>query len=270
MSSKWLELLRAERELIPAKDLYMGRAFLVTRSAAERAEASLGILSAGLGFVRGDVDVPGYDLTVSPGKPGSVPNRVLGTFSPTAWWRSVQRGPFATDLRATIEAHDIALVALSKAYLDLIVDDLLAVEASTPGRLRLFGLSLNRHLPAELAASFMPYDARLEGLGGAGTRTDFAARALDDFTRHCDFREDAATHADTVARRLTGAQAPAPRPLQRRADDDSVRSAIRTFFKGGPRNSSRALAWLRNVQGLSCEQKRFANLFKEVALEKSA
>ncbi|MBB4100484.1 hypothetical protein [Sphingomonas kyeonggiensis] len=267
VAEEWTALLQRERHLVPAKDLYCGRAFGLVRSAAEQKGASLAILSAGLGFVRGEIAVPGYDLTVRPGKPGSVTDRIAGDFCARAWWRAVQQGPFASEFPSAARQHGLVLLALSKAYLDLVVDDLLAIEREWPGRLRLFGLSLDRHLPVELTASFMPYDARLETAGRAGTRTDFAARALDDFMHYADFGASTREHVDMVERRLAGAPAPRVRSPQRRADDASIQAALRTVIGSRVRSSAQALTWLRSVQGVSCEQRRFANLYRQVILE---
>lgn len=270
VSRHWLATLKAEEDLLPARRLYKGRSFQIARDASDKFGASFGVISAGLGFVRGSAPIPGYDLTVTTGKPSSISHRVEGAFSPSAWWRAVQRGPFASDLRAEAVAHDLVLVSLSRDYLAMVVEDLLAIEAAAPGRLRLFALSLKRHLPDSLKPCLMPYDSRLDRIGRLGTRTDFAARALCDFLDRCDLLGDAYAHACAVEERLASAPTAPPARPQRRVDDARVRKVIRSYIAGGGRSSAKALAFLRGGLGLSCEQRRFSALYRQVSLEMSA
>ena len=145
---------------------------------------------------------------------------------------------------------------------------LLEFEQTTPGRLRIFGMSLDRCLPSQLRYAYMPYDARLETLGPAGTRTDFAARALLEFVRHISLERDAATQANAVEQRLAPYAFPAAR-AQRRGDDETLRVEIRSLITAGVRGT-RVLARLRAERGWSCEQRRFAGLYKQILNEEVA
>jgi len=260
---RWRERLAREERLVAARDLYKGRAFAIARRVAERLGADFGVLSAGLGYVRGEDHVPGYDLTVQTGKTASIGRRIENGYTPAAWWREVRGGRFASDLTKEASRYDLILVAISRSYLELAAEDLIAIEEHVPGRLRLFGRSIDRHTPPALAATAMPYDARFDAIGPAGTLIDFSARALEDFAMNEDVGGDSLSQAMSVSRRLgTVAVTPARAP-QRRADDASVRRAIRAFLSDGGQGSAKALAWLRRERGMSCEQGRFAKLFKE-------
>ena len=273
VATAWVDRLRGENVLTPAHALYRGRAFATAHAAARQIGADFGVLSAGLGYVRGDTRIPSYDLTVRPGTPGSVTARVAGPFAPEAWWRSVQAGPFATDLAADLRGRDLVLVCLSRAYLAMVRSVLTAFERATPGALRLFGVSaLPPHraphaalVPDELRAAVMPYDDRLERVGAAGTRVDFPQRALADFVAHV---LPAATARDAqgaaVSRRLaTAPAAEAPRP-QRRVSDDVIRARLATLIPALGLGSSALLMHLRRVEQVSCEQRRFAALYRAV------
>ncbi|KRA84083.1 hypothetical protein ASD76_08810 [Altererythrobacter sp. Root672] len=157
----------------------------------------------------------------------------------------------------------MVLVAVSKSYFDLVAEDLTAIEKAAPGRLRLFGRTLGRHLPNELARTLMPYDERLDQVGIAGTLIDFAARALDDFVTKIDQMVDRDVQSRLVSARLAAVPPATKRPPQRRIDDQTVRRAIRSFLADGGRGGAKALAWLRHERKLSCEQGRFAKLFRE-------
>lgn len=267
VTKSWHRLLEDQRELMPARDMYKGRAFTLTRSAADLVNGDFSVLSAGLGYVRGATKIPGYDVTVRRGKPGSVAARVRGTFSAPSWWQAVQSGRFSADFVADAAAHNLVLVCLSKSYLDMVIEDLISIETCAPGRLRLFGRSLDRHLPTMLKKSLMPYDGRLDVVGPGGTLTDFAARALHDFVRHCDLRAGIGEHTETVLRRLSALPSPKARPARRRLSDGGIRDAILLFMKDGAHGSARALNWLRQVKGVSCEQARFAALYRQLVRE---
>jgi len=267
VASQWLAMLAEETRILRARDLYKGRAFGLARDAAAEMGADMGILSAGLGFVEADVAIPGYDLTVRQGAPGSVAQFVEGVFDPKSWWSGVQRGPYASDLVAAAEDYDGIFVALSKSYLDMVVGDLLSIEAKFPGRLRLFGQSLDRHLPPALSEAYIRYDERLDRIGSRGTRTDFAARALKDFILHCVPAAGRGEQNHAVEARLSTAPPAPQRSPRTRADDAQLCEEIRVFLSGESRSEGRALAWLRAERGFSCEQRRFTRLFRATELE---
>lgn len=184
VQAKWLNMLDAETELTRAEALYNGRAFGLACDTASRLKADFGIISAGLGYVRGTTDIPSYDLTIRPNGPGSILSRIEGKFDSAKWWRSVRTGRFATDFPEDLAGRETVLICLSRRYAQLVADDLLAFFRKSPGALRLFGLSLAESLPVELRQCLMPYDQRLELLGRPGTRVDFSHRALADFVEH--------------------------------------------------------------------------------------
>ena len=173
-------------------------------------------------------------------------------------------GPWASPLAEDLSGRPLVLTCLTKSYASLMADDFRAAGKA----LRVFGMSVDRALPQDLRRFVMPYDARLEDLGPRGTRMDFATRALLDFARHV------LPHAETledqqalVQRRMAGAAKPSPRPSRRRLDDEGVREIIRRIApESGPAYAA-MLRHLRHVEGVSCEQRRFARLFREVRNE---
>ena len=260
----WLVALESAARAVPARDLYKGRAFALAKDAADLVGADLGVISAGLGYVRADTAVPTYDLTISASGSASVGRRVQGSFAPRTWWAAVSTGPHASSLPDDLRGRPLVLACLSRPYASLVADDLLAAGDG----LRVFGLSIDRALPDDLRRFVMPYDARLESLGQPGMRMDFAARALLDFARYV------LPHAETleeqralVRERMEGAAAPPARPPRRRADDEGVREIIRRLVPEVGSASGAVLRHLRHVEGVSCEQARFARLFRDICAE---
>lgn len=271
VAEAWHQRLRQETTLVRADRLYKGRAFSVARTAAAHLDADFGVLSAGLGYVSGTSTVPGYDLTVRDRAAASVRARIVGSFEPAAWWKAMAAGPFSGDLRAAIRGRDLILVALSRPYLEMLADDLVAIGQAHPGKLRLFGLSLTETAPAALRPYIMPYSERLEQLGRPGTRSDFAPRALAHFVEHV--LPDGGALSDQVAYvEACMSQAPEPQMRQdrRRGDDETLKAVIRELAAREGFRSGVVLRALRGTAGWACEQSRFMQLYRAVRVEAAA
>lgn len=271
VAAAWRHRLAQETALVQADHLYKGRAFSVARTAAARLGADFGVLSAGLGYIAGATAVPGYDLTVRDRGAASVRARMIGPFDPAAWWQAMAAGPYSGDLLAAVVGRDVVLVALSRPYLEMLADDLVAVARARPGVLRLFGLSLARATPSALRPYVMPYDERLERLGQPGTRSDFAPRALAHFIDHvmpaADGLAGQASYVETCLSRVPKAER---RRDRRRGDDETLKGVIRELATREGFRSGLVLRALRDSAGWACEQSRFMQLYRAVRAEAEA
>ena len=264
VAAAWLVALGSAPRAVPAGDLYKGRAFALAKDAAHLVGADLGVISAGLGYVRADTAVPTYDLTIGASGSASLGHHVQGSFAPRAWWTAMNTGPYASSLPDDLRDRTLVLACLSRPYASLVADDL---EKAGDG-LRMFGLSINRTLPRDLWRFVMPYDARLESLGQPGMRMDFAARALLDFARHVLPHAETLEEQRTLVReRMDGAAAPPVRPPRRRTDDEGLREILRRLVPEVGPASGAVLRHLRQVEGVSCERARFGRLFRDVCAE---
>ena len=264
VAAAWFVALESAPRTVPAHDLYKGRAFALAKNAADLVGADLGVISAGLGYIRADTAVPTYDLTISASGSACLGRRVQGPFVPHAWWAAMNTGPYASSLPDDLRGRTLVLACLSRPYASLVADDL----GTAGDGLRMFGLSIDRALPRDLRRFVMPYDARLESLGQPGMRMDFAARALLDFVRHVLPHAETLEEQRTLVReRMDGAAAPPARPPRRRTDDEGVREIIRRLVPEVGPASGAVLRHLRHVEGVSCEQARFARLFRDVCAE---
>ncbi|GEO12606.1 hypothetical protein [Microvirga aerophila] len=238
-----------------ADKMYSGRGFAEARRAAELLGAPLKIISAGLGLVDAEAEVPSYEATISPGLPNAIPTH-LG-IAPDHWWavlKQYQRFEWPSGCR-------LLLIAASGSYLQMVERDLLTLPVE---RLRLFTRTEVGALPADLRSAVMPYDDRLEAEGGRpGTVADFAQRAMADFTQFIlpnSFTGGVEDHAALVRSRLEPLAAPMKR-VGRRATDDEIRAAIGVHYHAVGGQSSRMLQKLRRELGIACEQSRFRDLF---------
>ncbi|WP_069878254.1 hypothetical protein [Bosea sp. BIWAKO-01] len=268
VAAQWRTTLENAATAKRADHLYRGRAFSVARELAKATGADFRVLSAGLGYVTAPTIIPTYDLTVRPSGPGSVVARIEGSFDPVGWWQDIQKGPFATNFVDDAKGRKLILLCLSRAYAEMVVSDLLQIAKANPTALRIFGLSIASALPQALQPFVMPYDERLETVGPAGTRVDFPQRALSDFVNHVlPTSLDLAAQRRGVEQRLVGARPKPSRPPQRRVDDAAVKDLILALAPAVGWRNSDMLAHLRHVAGVSCEQRRFATLFRAVKAE---
>ena len=268
VAAQWTDRLRAAPVAGRAGDLYGGRGFVEARQAARDAAARLAIVSAGLGLVDGDTEVPAYSLTTAGRDPDSVLVKTSGTA--TAWWTALQStSPFQS--QALVTETGLILAALSAPYVALIAEDWGRWPAERQARLRLFSKERPDSLSPMLAAAWMPYDDRLDatGFGLAGTQSDFAQRAVRHFASIIKGSESAATDAAAVLAALDGFAARVT-PTRERVSDDAVKRAIDAHWDEVDGRSGAMLRHLRDDLRMACEQGRFQNLFKAVADKRRA
>jgi hypothetical protein len=116
----------------------------------------------------------------------------------------------------------------------------------------------------------MPYDDRLESSGIPGTRADFPQRALKHFV--CELAAHKAP-VDRARRSVEAAlaklQAPET-PRRERISDEQVSALLRDGWDRHQGQSSRLLRFLRDEQGVACEQRRFRDLWRKLSAEYAA
>lgn len=266
VATQWLARVRAAPANHRTEALYTGRGFLRLKRLAHRLEVPLFVVSAGLGLLRPDTRIPSYNMSVSSSTPAALQKRVVGVFSAKDWWASIQQSPYATSVDEMFAGpvKGLVLIALSSAYVPLVMHDLNRLDDEERARLRLFGASETKY-PAELRAMLLPYDARLDRVV-RGSKVDFAQRAAEHFVSACEasdqFPTTLATQRDWVEAELSKVVA-RETPKRRSVDDDEIRRLASKFAAQGV-GQSRALAILRHEQGIACEQSRFRRLFLEV------
>ena len=265
VAQQWMASLARAPKVASASDLYTGRGVKRMRRLANQLDAPFYIVSAGLGLVRATDEVPNYDLSVSAATPKAVQRRVTGSFSANDWWAAVQQSTYAHPIRKLFRGDDdqFVLIAVSNAYVPLLVAELEELSTRHRTRLRLFG-SMDAKYPSTLRMFLMPYDSRLDELV-PGSKVDFAQRAAEHFIAgalaHRDFPVEVDQQREWVEARLNPVM-PKRRPKREAVDDGRIREFAREFARQGLSYTS-ALNRLRKDRGIACEQSRFRRLFLE-------
>lgn len=270
VEAAWLRLLAEPGELFPSESLYRGRAFGYAKTAAASMGADFGVVSAGLGYVAPGTTVPTYDLTVRTGGPGSVTGLVSGEFSPTEWWAAVCKGPFSSDLVSDCLRRPLVLFCLTRDYARMIAESLESL-APIVDRVRILGLSVEKHVPSSIARAVLPYDERLDAIGTKGTRLDFAGRALLHYASAIRQDSDFSLDTDVAAVKAAMRSLTKPgRPRQRRMADQDILALIADFSSKSGDQLDAILRHIRHVEGRSCSQERLTRLRDEYRRQEGA
>jgi hypothetical protein len=275
VAAQWAVRLQEAPERVPARELYQGRAFREAEIAAAPRGSPMYVLSAGLGLIPVDVEIPSYSLTVAEGA-DNILRRLSGTSDScaSAWWSELSRVPGCRsfgDLAATSSGP--VLIAAGSSYLAMIAQDLGSLSPSTRQRLRIFTASPQHSVPSSLRDFVMPYDQRLEALPDrSGTMSDFAQRALRHFAEVILPMDPGGTHevhAATVSAALEGKEAPV-RKRGRTMSDEEIKGIIQANWARTGGKSAATLRLLRDSLGVGCEQCRFKRLFAEARADVTA
>lgn len=272
VSAQWVSLVQESPSTATASNLYGGRGFKEALAATNDDHARLWIISAGLGLVQAQTPCPTYNLTITPGSSDSVQRRVSrGTFRAGNWWAELNkglRGDFG--LASLVRAHpeSTVVITLSAAYADLVLDDLLRLDAIECQRIRIVGPRSPARLNGPLRDAWMPYDTRFDGPDSPlpGTGADYPQRVARHFVsliEHGGTIADARAHANAVLDALRDF-APPSLPDRTRADDETLCAVIRKRWDDANGSGARMLRIIRDEEGLRCEQGRFASLFRRL------
>lgn len=278
VAADWCSRITSADGRIAASRLYCGRTFVEAGLAAKRCGAPLFVVSAGVGAIEADADIPCYSLTVSNGAADNVLSRVEErNASARDWWQLVSHGsPFALSLEAICRRRlsGPILAALPGPYLLMIESELVRLPEDVRERLRIFARGAEAFVDERLRPCVMPYDGRLDGMGSPirGTQGDFAQRAARHFAEVVLSAGDGVSvEKDRIA--VEKALAPLTPPtgmVRRRVTDEEVRGFVRDRWEQAGGQAARMLRVLRDDLRVACEQKRFQKLFREVRAEREA
>jgi hypothetical protein len=279
LAQEWSRRLASAGKKIPARNLYAGRAFTEALTGTDAANADLYVVSAGLGLVSVESDVPSYSLTVVRADKDNVLLKATdGTDNPKIWWAKLngtrgQERPLATLVEASPDC--LFVFALPSTYLGMVFDDISTISAAAAKRIRIVGLpTLAAAIPKTLVSNLIVYDERMEApdAGIAGTRSDFPQRAARHFVTSVlksanSVSDSVQIHSARVSEFLSNFQRPKT-PTRERHSDDMLKNVIRGMWPETQGRVTNGLKLLRRHRGIACEQSRFKRLFWEVAAEK--
>lgn len=272
VARQWIELARITEVKVAADHLYVGRAINEVKSAAKILHAKVSFASTGFGLIDAETELPNYDLTVSdPTDP--IRTKIINEpFSSQLWWSCVNQSRKTKRLVDQLEEFPglIILIALPKAYLHLIQHELKEIDKGEAHRLRVFTSPDNANiLPESIREAYIPYDERFDGSGSPipGTRSDYPQRVLRHFSEFIIKRGSPDLDAEKVrVLELLDGMKLRQKVARVQMSDDEIRNIIRWKLGEAKISAAQMLRVFRDDLLISCEQKRFSNIFREFKL----
>ena len=272
LAEEWAQRVRNAPPVTTAGELYQGRAFAEARNAAASLRGDLYVISAGLGMVHSECDVPSYNLTITGDSPDNILRRCKDVTSPDEWWRFVNASFQAESLAVRIahSTHDYWLIAIPTSYYWMVRNDLGTLAPKDLGRVRLFGPRGDIASDLLLQKTLISVDDRLDGPDSdvRGTRGDFPQRAMWFFINHVLIQAptgDMTSHRNATAKLLSKMKWPKPIPKRTPATDEQICRKLDQFWRKANGRSSKLLRILRDDLQIACEQNRFRGLYHLVA-----
>lgn len=268
LAANWRELVRSTPPSHAARKLYQGRSIVDAAAASEAINGKLYIVSAGLGLVKDHMRVPSYDVTVSLGSALAEALKKAGHNSSDWWDALTQSDPNPV---ARLVCANETYLAMPASYIRMLRHELESIDPSMAGGLRIFtSLAGRKEVPRSLLKFIIPYDDRLEGVRGYnGTRSDFPQRALRHFVERVGGPNLCLTKAvKAVEDAMIQATIPS-RPKRTKATDEEICELIRSVWIEKRGSSNLLLRYLRDEAHVACEQSRFRDLWRHLAMELS-
>jgi len=271
-AEEWVSYVESVRSVegnrIRVSDLYQGRSMTDVTRLSECIRGTVFVVSAGMGLVSFNDTVIPYNLSVSDRvNPLYLLLKRSGS-TPAQWWSAIGALGFgAMSLaRLTRSQPEVAvLMALPSTYLAMVVEDLSTLSTHELERIRILTHPASMDmLPQRLQELVMPYDERLQSIREfAGTRSDFAQRALSHFVLGLGAHELPIESAKQAVTRAMERLGHVKLPTRRRAADEEILSHIADHWDRTNGHGNRLLRVLRDDLLISCEQGRFQGLWRK-------
>ncbi|RZN60468.1 MAG: hypothetical protein EF811_06545 [Methanonatronarchaeia archaeon] len=162
---EWIKDLKRNRDTEKAINLYRGGMWNAIQQAYQHTPKpkQLWIVSAGLGLINAQDQVPGYNATFKPNQPNSVANTNL---QKTTWWDEITQqnitGGTSTinQLANQLNKNDLLIMTMGKHYYQAIRNDLQKIENKEP-EIGLIGIKkqgdYTPKIPSHLQEHTIPY-----------------------------------------------------------------------------------------------------------------
>lgn len=271
LARRWFCAVNAQQaQRLPAAQLYCGVTWQRNLAAAACCD-QLWVLSAGFGLIRAETPLPVYNLTLSPGSEASLPR--LGDDSAAqaarGWWQALETCPENNTsepggLVGVLSRHPHCrfLITGSRSYLALVAEALNAAVADAEIQAEQFILSSVWRPPGLVGERTVQYSGHLAAVLGC------TMVSLGAVVAHRLLAQNLAFDVTVMQQHLDRmAGMPCERVKVRRLSDEQVVMHIRQIQAAHPEavhSASQTLQLFRRQYGLSCAQKRFSALYKQL------
>lgn len=271
VAKEWCEKInKTTQDRLLARDQYVGRSFNEIKSIEIIQKFNWNIISAGLGFISSEDEIPSYDLTITRGSPNSIAHKFNCRSSISEWWQKInelyyrQSYPVAELINQNKDT--LFLFALTKSYFNLIHTEFTKIHDKS--NVRLFGFRDSNDLDTEVKEYFLPYDSSFDGPDSEnnGIKNDYPRRVLRHYVEQIisqlkepDFKEES-----KMVRAYLSEKAPQKILKNKSFPDDYIIEKIKDYKSESYPTHRKLLKHFRHDLGIACEESRFKTLFHEV------
>ena len=276
--SEWGKFLCQAERKVKVRDFYAGRGFLEAKKTVGNNGQRLWVVSAGLGIVNGDWEVPAYDLTISNNSADSITRKInLNKGWEKNWWSAVESGlEWSKNISSLIKEnpYSIFVISLPDFYFSMINEKLKNLSKKDMSRVRIISTPNIRFDAISVAEQIVPYGSGLDGPDSnlKGTKADFYQRAARHFVENVLIKDPMApaqTHRRLVKGELERMRLP-DNPKRQKMSDTEIINLIDQNWENMGGKAEKLLRWLRDEKQVACEQGRFSRMFNKVKEDKRA
>lgn len=261
----WRHAVERSSNPIKAMDRYEGRSWktIASATAVLPGETQLWVVSAGLGLLRAEHEIPDYSATFAPNEPDSVGASLAERkewWARLVAWRRENDGVGSLADLASSNPQLVFLVVLSTAYYSVLRDELIDTKNFLSASDNLLIISAGKGNDPDLGGNLLPITGKFEHLVG-GVRSSLNAEMLSFIIKNYISKgmEIGEIHKEIskIADDLPWAKTFSRRSL---LDADVEKFIRKNLKRDGELSASKLLRSLRD-QGMACEEKRFRHIY---------
>ena len=253
-----------------AKDQYVGRSFKEVKKIEQVQKFDWYIISAGLGLIPSEKEIPSYDLTITNGSSNSIVQKLKCNSGISDWWKKVnevfEQGSFPIAELIDQNKDTLFLIALTKSYFNMISVELNKIHDNS--YIRLFGYIDSNNLDPSIKRFFLPYNSSFDGPDSEniGIKNDFPRRVMRHYVEQVitqldepDFEKEA-----KIVEEYLSIKAPPIKLNNKKFADEYIIGKIKEYNRETYPSHRKLLKHFRHELGIACEESRFKTLFREV------
>jgi hypothetical protein len=272
VSNEWSEKVKGSiHETLPARDQYVGRSFKEVKKIEKIQNINWHIISAGLGLISSEKEIPSYDLTITNGSSNSIVQKLNCNSGISDWWKKINEkfnhGSFPIAKLINEYKDTLFLFALTKSYFNLISSEFSQIKDNS--KIRLFGFRDSNNLDLSVKKYFLPYDpSKFDGPDSEnnGIKNDYPRRVMRHYVEHilCQLRGPNFEQESKLVEEYLSNKTPQKILNNKKYTDDYIIEKIKDYKKEDYPTHRILLKHFRHDLNIACEDSRFKALFHEV------
>jgi len=272
VSNEWSEKVKAStRHTLVARDQYVGRSFKEVKKIEQIQNFDWHIISAGLGLISSENEIPSYDLTISSGSSNSIVQKFNCNSGICDWWKKINEKfnhesfPIAKLINKNKDT--LFLFSLTKSYFNLISSEFSKIKDKS--KIRLFGFRDSNNLDLSVKNYFLPYDSSIfDGPDSEnnGIKNDYPRRVMRHYVEKIlsQINRPNLEQESKLVEEYLSNKTPQKILKNKKYSDAFIIEKIKDYKREAYPTHRILLKHFRHDLNIACEESRFKTLFREV------